>query len=72
MDAGWPRLATLGFACWEARVARTYCKGLSLQLAFVATGKVLAFHGTHMENMHSILHLGLKNASGTRLERTGG
>lgn len=36
------------------------------------TGKVLAFHGTHMENVHSILHLGLLNLSGTRLQRTGG
>lgn len=34
-------------------------------------GRLLAFHGTSMENMHSILHHGLLNASGTRLERTG-
>ncbi|GAB4813523.1 hypothetical protein N2152v2_000569 [Parachlorella kessleri] len=34
-------------------------------------GRVLAFHGTHFENVHSILHLGLLNLSGTRLERTG-
>ena len=34
-------------------------------------GKVLAFHGTHMENLHAILHHGLRVGSGTRLERTG-
>lgn len=33
--------------------------------------RVLAFHGTSMDNIHSILHHGLLNASGTRLERTG-
>ena len=36
-----------------------------------SSGRVLAFHGTSLENMHSILHNGLLNASGTRLERTG-
>lgn len=32
---------------------------------------VLAFHGTHLENLHSILHCGLQNASGTKLQRNG-
>ena len=32
---------------------------------------VYAFHGTSMENLHSILHNGLLNLSGTALERTG-
>ncbi|KAL4443726.1 hypothetical protein ABPG75_011463 [Micractinium tetrahymenae] len=36
-----------------------------------ARTRVLAFHGTSMENVWSILHNGLLNASGTRLERTG-
>ncbi len=44
----------------------------SLPAARSAAGKVLAFHGTHLENVHSILHLGLLNLSGTRLQRTGG
>ncbi|KAI7845021.1 hypothetical protein COHA_001387 [Chlorella ohadii] len=37
----------------------------------VGSSRVLAFHGTSFENLHSILHHGLLNASGTRLERTG-
>lgn len=32
---------------------------------------VLAFHGTCMENVHSIVHAGLQNMSGTHLQRTG-
>ncbi|GFR47774.1 hypothetical protein Agub_g9542 [Astrephomene gubernaculifera] len=31
----------------------------------------VAYHGTHLENLHSILHTGLQNLSGTRLQRTG-
>lgn len=36
-----------------------------------APQSVAALHGTSFENLHSILHLGLLNLSGTRLERTG-
>ncbi|KAL4447186.1 hypothetical protein ABPG77_007219 [Micractinium sp. CCAP 211/92] len=36
-----------------------------------ARARVMAFHGTSMENVWSILNNGLLNASGTRLERTG-
>ncbi|KXZ46253.1 hypothetical protein GPECTOR_45g123 [Gonium pectorale] len=32
---------------------------------------VIAYHGTHLENLHSIVHTGLQNLSGTRLQRTG-
>ncbi|PNW70909.1 hypothetical protein CHLRE_17g738550v5 [Chlamydomonas reinhardtii] len=31
----------------------------------------VAYHGTHLENLHSILHAGLQSGSGTRLQRTG-
>ncbi|PNH06576.1 Poly [ADP-ribose] polymerase 6 [Tetrabaena socialis] len=31
----------------------------------------IAYHGTHLENLHSIVHTGLQNLSGTRLQRTG-
>ncbi|KAG2454270.1 hypothetical protein HYH02_001302 [Chlamydomonas schloesseri] len=31
----------------------------------------VAYHGTHLENLHSILHTGLQSGSGTRLQRTG-
>lgn len=37
----------------------------------LADGRLLAFHGSSLENLHSILHNGLLNLSGTRLERTG-
>jgi hypothetical protein len=40
-------------------------------LADGSGARLLAFHGTPWENLHSILHHGLINASGTRLERTG-
>ncbi|MEW5320523.1 MAG: hypothetical protein WDW38_011590 [Sanguina aurantia] len=30
---------------------------------------IVAFHGTHFENLHSVLHNGLRSASGTRLQR---
>ncbi|KAK9820472.1 hypothetical protein WJX72_010696 [[Myrmecia] bisecta] len=33
--------------------------------------KRVAYHGTSMENVHSILHNGLLNLSGTKLQRTG-
>lgn len=32
---------------------------------------IVAYHGTHLENLHSILHTGLQNLSGTKLQRTG-
>ncbi|GLC47231.1 hypothetical protein PLESTB_001308000 [Pleodorina starrii] len=31
----------------------------------------IAYHGTHLENLHSIIHTGLQSMSGTRLQRTG-
>ncbi|KAG2489460.1 hypothetical protein HYH03_012096 [Edaphochlamys debaryana] len=31
----------------------------------------VAYHGTHLENLHSIIHTGLQSGSGTRLQRTG-
>ncbi|EFJ41185.1 hypothetical protein VOLCADRAFT_107792 [Volvox carteri f. nagariensis] len=34
-------------------------------------GGVIAYHGTHLENLHSIIHTGLQSMSGTRLQRTG-
>eukprot|EP00887_Chlorella_sp_A99_P004433 scaffold30.g4433.t1 len=37
----------------------------------VLAHQTLAWHGTSMENVHSVLHTGLLNLSGTRLERTG-
>ena len=37
----------------------------------VLAGQALAWHGTSFENLHSVLHTGLLNLSGTRLERTG-
>lgn len=36
-----------------------------------AASSVYAFHGTSLENLHSILHTGLVVLSGTALERTG-
>lgn len=35
------------------------------------TMPIVAFHGTHTENLHSILNTGLLNLSGTKLQRTG-
>lgn len=32
---------------------------------------VVAYHGTRCENLHSIIHTGLQNLSGTKLQRTG-
>ncbi|GIL63880.1 hypothetical protein Vafri_17892 [Volvox africanus] len=32
---------------------------------------VIAYHGTRMENLHSIIHTGLRSMSGTRLQRNG-
>jgi hypothetical protein len=34
-------------------------------------GSTYAFHGSPLENFHSIIHNGLKNASGTRLQLNG-
>ena len=34
-------------------------------------GSLFAFHGTSLENLHSIIHNGLLNLSGTALQRTG-
>lgn len=33
--------------------------------------RAIAYHGTHLENLHSIIHTGLQSMSGTRLQRTG-
>lgn len=65
---------------WLADIGRNpgLCPSAVLQLgkvpAALADGsgaRLLAFHGTPWDNLHSILHHGLINASGTRLERTG-
>ncbi|GIM16796.1 hypothetical protein Vretimale_19388, partial [Volvox reticuliferus] len=35
------------------------------------TSSAIAYHGTRMENLHSIIHTGLRSMSGTRLQRNG-
>ncbi len=39
--------------------------------ASIFTRPVIAYHGTCMENLHSILNTGLLNFSGTRMGRNG-
>ena len=65
LHAGWLADLALNPAMRPQRI-------IALQAAPLLAGdRLLAFHGTSFENMHSILHNGLLNLSGTRLERTG-
>eukprot|EP00803_Ostreobium_quekettii_P006398 evm.model.scf_398.1 EVM.evm.TU.scf_398.1 scf_398:7956-9053(+) len=71
----------MGDARWQApraeeRRGTVYDPSLILKVETEGTEhvqgrKALAYHGTHMENVHSILQNGLLSFSGTRLERNG-
>ncbi|KAF5836454.1 hypothetical protein DUNSADRAFT_5901 [Dunaliella salina] len=56
---------------FEANQAPSAIFALDRPSSSTARRPVVAYHGTAMENLHSILNTGLINASGTRLQRTG-
>jgi poly [ADP-ribose] polymerase 6/8 len=49
----------------------THTHTLSLSLCCPLTGSMYAFHGSSIENWHSIIRQGLRNASGTKLQVNG-